>query len=330
VTVTTTDLGSLHVTASELVPSETAWLEHTITIQNTGIETVYVDDHRTGSFLGPPAGPRQLVVGDEGCGYGSGAEGEPVVAPACRLDRRDLVLEPGEQVTTRVALWRDLPGLRPVTSESFEFRQVLRYDTHGFIDPERRPVEGQLTLTYRDLVDPGSSGEATTPTPGPTSSAPTPHRDDVPAPFFEPPAGFDVRSSHVDVVSGQPILAYSFTLESWVVRGGIGQAVNVAVMRVPDELEQIDDPVAFAERWMGHEFVEEESGGRRVAVARRSAVLSGKDLGLPDRVSDTYALRIGDAAIQVGTMDVDDPTVVQALIASIDEQALARALAAAD
>jgi hypothetical protein len=261
------------------------------------------------------------------------------MAPACQYDLRDLTIEPGAAVTSRIVLWRDLPGLEPVTSETFEFRKPIRYDTRGFADPERRPVEGQIVLTYEGLAGVGATEGSTTPTIGSTESRPDPPQgaapgpdDDVPALFFDPPAGFDEhRSSETPGPEGGTILVYSFVLESWVVEGGIGQGLNVAVMRVPDELAEVHDPVAFAEQSMGseHEFVEEELGSRRVAVARRSAVLSGEDLGLPDRVSGTYSLRIGEAAIQIHTMDVDEAAVVEALIASIDAQALARALAAA-
>lgn len=333
VTVSTTGLGPLHVTVSELVPSENAWLEHTITIQNTGTETVYVDDHRTGGFLGPPAEPRQLVVGDEGCGYGSGADGEPVVAPACRMDRRDLVLEPGEQVTSRISLWRDLPGLQPVTSETFEFRKPLRHDTHGFIDPERRPVEGQIVLTYRGLADlglpnPPSTASRTTTTDGPGDDR-VAERDDAPPPFFAPPPGFTERYAVTTRLLSSTIVEYGYVVPSTIVAGDIERGVHLTAMWVPDELTEVRDPTAFAERWMVSDgYVLEDIGGYQVSIVRRSAVLPDEDPGLPDRVADAYAIRIGEAVVEIDTTDVD-PSVVATLIASIDEAALERALTAA-
>jgi hypothetical protein len=62
-------------------------------------------------------------------------------------------------------------------------------------------------------------------------------------------------------------------------------------------------------------------------VARSESFLTHDEAGLSDRVHSNYLVLVGDAVVEIVTLDVDR-SVVATLIASIDEQALARALAA--
>ncbi|HAS09538.1 MAG TPA: hypothetical protein DCS55_03320, partial [Acidimicrobiaceae bacterium] len=145
VTVAVDGFGPVEATVSPLTVSEQGWLEHTVTLTNTGTETVHLQDFRTGTMLGD----RQVAVATDGCGHGSSSD-EPVMM-GCNRDYRPVTIEAGGTHTFTVTLWRDLAGMNPVGEGTYEWSwSVDRRDT-PFDDPDQTGTTGTLILTYKDL-----------------------------------------------------------------------------------------------------------------------------------------------------------------------------------
>lgn len=155
VSVTASDLAPLTLATSQLAESDEGWLEHTITIRNTGATTMHVDDPREAEFLGG----RQLLVATEGCGYGASAD-EPVEI-ACRLSYRPISLEPGAEATLSVTLWRDLPGMADIDTGPLLWRKPILYSTTPFTGPgeNEHAVRGEILLAYDSLTSPADGDE---------------------------------------------------------------------------------------------------------------------------------------------------------------------------
>lgn len=154
VTVAVDGLGPVEATVSPLTASEQGWLQHTVTLTNTGTETVHLQDFRTGTMLGD----RQVAVATDGCGHGFSGD-EPVMM-GCNRDYRPVTIEAGGTHTFTVTLWRDLAGMNPVGDAPYEWSvSVDRRDT-PFEQPDQTGTTGNLLLTYDDL---GSTNGATGP-----------------------------------------------------------------------------------------------------------------------------------------------------------------------
>lgn len=153
VTVALDAFGPVEATVSTLTASEQGWLEHAVTFENTGSETVHLQDFRTGTMLGD----RQVAVATDGCGHGSSGD-EPVMM-GCNHDYRPVTIEAGGTHTFTVTLWRDLAGMNPVGDGPYEWSlSVDRRDT-PFEHPDQTGTTGTLILTYENLGSPdGSTG----------------------------------------------------------------------------------------------------------------------------------------------------------------------------
>lgn len=137
-------LGSLQVSTSSLAPAAEAWLQHTVTITNAGDTPLYIQDFRSGQVLGA----NEVLVADDGCGYGSVA-GSPIEV-TCQMDYRPLSLDPGQSESWDVTLWNRLPGLEDVGSDSLMWRKSLIYRATPFEGPtDRDGTTGAIILTYR-------------------------------------------------------------------------------------------------------------------------------------------------------------------------------------
>lgn len=156
VTVVVDGFGPLEATVSPLTTSEQGWLEHTVTFENTGSETVHLQDFRTGTMLGD----REVAVATDGCGYGF--SGDQPAAMGCRLDYRPLTMEQGGTHTFTVTLWRELAGMNRVGDGSYEWSlSVDRRDT-PFDHPDQTDTTGTVTLTYENLTPADGGSEPTT------------------------------------------------------------------------------------------------------------------------------------------------------------------------
>lgn len=167
VTVALDGFGPIEASVSPLLASAQAastegWLEHTVTFQNTGEQSIHLQDFRSGAMLGD----REVAVATDGCGYG--ASGDQPVAMGCRYDYRPVTIQPGGTHTFTITLWRDLAGMNPVGEGTYEWSwSVDRRDT-PFDDPDQTGTTGTVILTYEDL---GSTSGSTGPDQAGTDAA---------------------------------------------------------------------------------------------------------------------------------------------------------------
>ncbi len=133
---------AIGMTVSDVREASSGELVHDLTFENRSDRVVYVDDPRDAVFTGD----KELLVAFEGCGFAT-ADGE--AEPACRGSYRNIALAPGDTVTFVVSVYRDLPGMSPVRSESFVVERQLATRTTSAFDPAERPApSGSFVLTY--------------------------------------------------------------------------------------------------------------------------------------------------------------------------------------
>jgi hypothetical protein len=116
-------------------PNETApendahpWIQHTIILTNTGSETLHFDDTRFSTFLGSD---HELLAADHGCGYARNGPNAPVEAGACLTYLDAFAIPPGGTVKRDVTLYKDLPGMAPLTEGRYVFEKIYRFAVDG-------------------------------------------------------------------------------------------------------------------------------------------------------------------------------------------------------
>lgn len=145
-------LSTLVISTTPLRPSDAAdsggWFDHTVTMNNTGLDPVHLDDFRTGAVLGD----REVLVATDGCGYGSVLSESAV--PACRQNYQAVTIEAGGTYQFDVTLWRDLEGMNPVTVGSYRWDIEIRVGSEPFADPRTSGGEiATLTVHYDGLAE---------------------------------------------------------------------------------------------------------------------------------------------------------------------------------
>lgn len=158
VSVSVAGMGPLDASVSPLGPSGTGWLEHTVTLENTGDSTVYVRDLRKGTFLGDT----EVATATQGCGYGP----DSPLGLRCVTDLRVVTVDPGGTHTFTVALWRDLPGMNPVGDGPYDWGLPVSYSTEVLTEPDDAGTTGTVTLTYENLASELPDGVERTKTEG--------------------------------------------------------------------------------------------------------------------------------------------------------------------
>lgn len=153
-------LPNVDITTSPLRQSGAAesggWLDHTVTMENTGPDPLHLNDFRTGTVLGD----REVLAATDGCGYGS-VLSEPAV-PACRQNYQPVTIDPGATYQFDVTLWRDLDGMNPVTVGSYRWRIEIRVGPEPFADPRTPSGEvATLTVHYDGLAKAADAGSRT-------------------------------------------------------------------------------------------------------------------------------------------------------------------------
>jgi hypothetical protein len=101
------------------------WIQHEIILTNTGSETLHFDDTDASAFLGLP--DPELIVADEGCGWGQASPTAPVEAGACRLSLDTFEIPPGGTVWKEITLFKELPGMAPLQEGQYTFEKVYRF-----------------------------------------------------------------------------------------------------------------------------------------------------------------------------------------------------------
>jgi hypothetical protein len=122
-------IGPLRVTVGPVIAAKRGWVQHSLTIENTGDRAVTLADRRTSVFVGPP--PKSLLVSDWGCGYASSGAGAPIHPGACLSYLDERVIRPGQQVVRTISLGKNLPGMATLTSGTYVFDQPLGYAVRG-------------------------------------------------------------------------------------------------------------------------------------------------------------------------------------------------------
>lgn len=154
VSVGADDLGPLTVSTSGLVPSADGWLEHTVTVTNTGAEPTTLNLLPVGEVLGD----KELAVAPEGCRYDDSSSTPLDVR--CE-DWEPVTIEPDGEHRFTVTLWRNLPGMNAIAADSLDYEMPVEW-WNGPND-SFKSAPGVLTFTYEDLATP----------PGGTRSVPT-------------------------------------------------------------------------------------------------------------------------------------------------------------
>lgn len=150
VAVSAQGLEPLRVTVSDLSLAEPGWLQHSVTLENTGDETVHLNDHRNGDFLGD----REILAATDGCGPAYGP-GEPVTV-ACHLNYVPVRIAPGTSYTFRITLWRSMEGMNDISGETLVFRKSILIGTGSVAPNPQHFSEADLVLTYEHLNPPAS------------------------------------------------------------------------------------------------------------------------------------------------------------------------------
>lgn len=120
--VASSQVAGLRITSSATRPAANAWLEHDLLLVNDSEETVVIRLHPRSDIVKVDAAP-VLLVGDDGCGYGTTGG---VVTTACRsVGRPPIELEPGQTHSATITLWRDLPGFADLPPGSYEVRRTI-------------------------------------------------------------------------------------------------------------------------------------------------------------------------------------------------------------
>lgn len=158
VSVTPSEFGPLKISVGDITAAPSTdskgWLQHDITLENTGSRTLAFGDTRTSVFLGPP--PRSLIAADTGCGYAASSKTAPVKAGVCRAYLDAITLEPGQSVTRQISLWKELNGMPELMPGTYTFTKVLRYRSAGQPGSE---TEATVHVTYtveQATASPGS------------------------------------------------------------------------------------------------------------------------------------------------------------------------------
>lgn len=143
VAVSAIGLPSVDASTSPLTPSARAWLQHTVTLRNTGTERVTL----TGFVGGESLGDDELAVATEGCTF----SGSPNIACLGSIPP-PVEIEPGGTHDFTVTLWRDLPAMNPVTDATYSWNVPVRRDDRP-TDPQSSSPASLLTITYENLVN---------------------------------------------------------------------------------------------------------------------------------------------------------------------------------
>jgi hypothetical protein len=106
------------------------WIQHEIVLTNTGSETLHFDDIRTSTFLGLP--DPELLVADHGCGYARNGPNAPVEPGACLTYLDAFSIPPGGNEERPVTLYKDLPGMAPLTEGRYVVEKIYRFRIGGF------------------------------------------------------------------------------------------------------------------------------------------------------------------------------------------------------
>lgn len=130
VSVEPSTLSDLALAASDFraAPDNDArpWIQHTFSVENLGSRPVEIDDTRTSAFV-PGDDDRQLLVADEGCGYGQVDAASVAEAGACRRNLDVRTIAPGEVETWTMTLFKDLPGLAALRPGAYRFEKSFRF-----------------------------------------------------------------------------------------------------------------------------------------------------------------------------------------------------------
>lgn len=156
VTVAVDNLGPVAASVSPLTASEKGWMEHTVTLENSGSRPVYLNDFRSGAMLDD----REVAVATEGCGYAD----QPVTI-FCQYDYRPVTIEPGGSHSFTATVWRDLAGMNPVGEGPHEWALRIDHADRPFEHPDETGTTGTVALTYASLA-----GDTTDPAPDPSTT----------------------------------------------------------------------------------------------------------------------------------------------------------------
>jgi hypothetical protein len=141
-------LGPVDVATGPVRPAEGwghVWLQHDLTLTNTGNRPVAFADTWTTAVLGPRDRPVLVATADERCGYHAV---RPLRA-VCRLPLIFVDIRPGRTVTRLATLWKGLRRMAPLEPGTYVFRQPFRFSFGKYPPAEGRGHAGAIKLVYR-------------------------------------------------------------------------------------------------------------------------------------------------------------------------------------
>jgi hypothetical protein len=141
-------LGPVDVETGPVRPAEGwghVWLQHDLTLTNTGNRPVVFADTWTAAVLRSRGRPMLVATADDRCGYYAV---RPLRA-VCRLPLVYVDIRPGRSVTRVATLWRGLRGAAPLEPGTHVFRQPLRFSFGRYPPVEGRGHAGAIKLVFR-------------------------------------------------------------------------------------------------------------------------------------------------------------------------------------
>jgi|GEM_PF-4844531 len=107
-------------------PSD-AWMFHDLTITNATDTKIDLADTRTAAYDGGENGA-QIAFADEGCFPWPHPDDPETLTVVCQEYLDELEIPPGESITRRIRVYRDLGPMQPLTVGTYRFARPLRFE----------------------------------------------------------------------------------------------------------------------------------------------------------------------------------------------------------
>ena len=116
-----------------------------LAIENTSRITATMKDRFRTSVFARGGDGKQLLAGDDGCGWAIEKPGDPVQPGACQLDLRIYTLDQSDVAKLKVFAVRGLRGMSPLSAGHYEFDREVRF---RFEKDKLPTAKGELVVSF--------------------------------------------------------------------------------------------------------------------------------------------------------------------------------------